>query len=79
MAPDFLIEPRSSTDNLATLQKKMQEYQDNGVRLGWLINPHDQEIEVYRIGRSSEVIQSPMSLSGEDILPGFILDLTTIW
>ncbi len=79
LAPDFLIELRSSTDNLATLQKKMQEYQDNGVRLGWLINPHDREIEVYRIGRSSEVLQSLVSLSGEDVLPGFILDLTTIW
>ena len=79
LAPDFLIELRSATDSLATLQKKMQEYQDNGVRLGWLINPPNREVEVYRIGRAIEVLSSPMLLSGEDVLPGFVLDLDTIW
>jgi Uma2 family endonuclease len=87
LAPDFLIELRSSTDNLATLQKKMQEYQNNGVKLGWLINPHDRQVEIYRLvgvsspleDRSVEVLQSPATLSGESILPGFELDLTTIW
>ncbi len=79
LAPDFLIELRSSTDNLATLQKKMQEYQDNGVKLGWLINPRDRQVEIHRLDRVVEVLQSPTTLSGENILPGFVLDLTTIW
>ena len=67
LAPDFLIELRSATHSLATLQKKMQEYQDNGVRLGWLINPPNREVEVYRIGQAIEVLSSPMLLSGEDV------------
>jgi Uma2 family endonuclease len=79
LAPDFLIELRSATDSLVKLQEKMQEYQSNGVRLGWLIDPQNQRVEIYRIDKEVDVLQSPMQLSGEDILPGFILDLTTIW
>lgn len=77
--PDFIIELRSKSDSLKVLQAKMQEYQDNGVRLGWLINPQQQEVEIYRLGREVEVLQSPVTLSGEDVLPGFTLDLTPIW
>jgi Uma2 family endonuclease len=79
LAPDFVIELRLRNDNLADLQAKMLEYQDNGVRLGWLINPYQQQVEIYRISRPVEVLQSPTTLSGEDILPGFTLDLTKIW
>jgi Uma2 family endonuclease len=57
----------------------MHDYQANGVRLGWLINPHQQQVEIYRLGREVEVLQSPTTLSGEDVLPGFTLDLGTIW
>jgi Uma2 family endonuclease len=57
----------------------MAEYQANGVRLGWLINPQQQQVEIYRLGQEVEVIQSPMALSGENVLPGFILDLRKIW
>ena len=78
MAPDFAVELRSATDSLKTLQEKMQEYIDCGVRLGWLIDPHNQRVEIYRPGRHVEVLQSPTSLSGEDVLPGFVLDLTNI-
>ena len=78
MAPDFVVELRSATDNLKTVQQKMQEYLENGVRLGWLIDPQNQQVEVYRQGRDVEVLQSPISLSGEDVLPGFVLDLTQI-
>jgi Uma2 family endonuclease len=78
-APDFVIELRSATDSLAKLQTKMQVYQENGVRLGWLINPQSQEVEIYRIGAEKEILVAPTSLSGEDVLPGFMLDLTTIW
>jgi Uma2 family endonuclease len=78
MAPDFAVELRSANDSLKTLQQKMQEYIDNGVRLGWLIDPQNQRVEIYRPNRDIEVLQSPTSLSGEDVLPGFVLDLTQI-
>jgi Uma2 family endonuclease len=73
IAPDFVIELRSRTDNLQTLQAKMQEYMDSGVRLGWLFNPQDQQIEIYRQGQEKEVRSLPTLLSGETVLPGFTL------
>lgn len=79
LAPDFVIELRSRTDNLSDLQEKMAEYQANGVRLGWLINPQQQQVEIYRLGQAVEVIQSPLTLSGENVLPDFTLDLRKIW
>ena len=69
----------SPSDNLKVTQAKMQEYQDNGARLGWLINRKDREVEVYRVGKIKEVLQNPSSLSGEDVLPEFILSLAEIW
>jgi len=75
IAPDFVIELRSRTDDLATLQAKMQEYLDSGVRLGWLFNPPDQQVEVYRQGQDKEVKSLPVQLSGEAVLPGFILQV----
>ncbi|KYC40748.1 hypothetical protein WA1_24220 [Scytonema hofmannii PCC 7110] len=78
IAPDFVVELRSATDDLKTLQAKMQEYMDNGVRLGWLIDPQNKQVEIYRQGREVEVIKSPTTLSGEDVLPGFVLDLRGI-
>jgi Uma2 family endonuclease len=79
IVPDFVIELRSMTDNLVTLQAKMLEYQASGVRLGWLINPQQQQVEVYRLGQAVEVLQSPNTLDGEAVLPGFILDLSSIF
>lgn len=79
VVPDFVIELRSKTDSLKTLQAKMEEYRANGVRLGWLINPQQQQVEIYRLGREVEILQSPTSLSGEDILSGFTLDLSSIF
>lgn len=75
IAPDFVIELRSATDDLQLLQDKMREYLDAGVRLGWLINPQDQQVEIYRLGKEVEVRNLPTELSGEDILPGFTLGL----
>jgi Uma2 family endonuclease len=75
LAPDFLIELRSQTDRLAPLQEKMNEYMANGLRLGWLINPQDKQIEIYRLGEAVEVIQMPAIVSGEAILPGFELEI----
>lgn len=79
LAPDFVLELRSNTDRLSTLQAKMREYAANGVRLGWLINPRDSTAEVYRMGQDAERLAHPLSLSGEDVLPGFVLDLSPIW
>ncbi len=78
IAPDFVIELRSPTDKLSDLQEKMLEYRDNGVRLGLLINPQDKQVEVYRLGEEVEVIQDPVSVSCEDVLPGFSLNLANI-
>ncbi len=77
--PDFVVELRSQSDSLKMLQAKMEEYRTNGVRLGWLINPQQQQVEIYRLGQEKEVLQSPMTLSGEDVLRGFILELSSIW
>jgi len=79
LAPDFVMELRSATDELEPLQAKMQEYMDNGVQLGWLINPQQRQVEVYRQGRSKQTLDSPSSLSEEKILPGFALDLSRIF
>jgi Uma2 family endonuclease len=78
LAPDFVIELRSATDDLKPLRAKMQEYRDNGVRLGWLIDPQRRIVEIYRLGTDVEVLQSPTTLSGEDVLPGFVMDLSEI-
>jgi Uma2 family endonuclease len=75
LAPDFVIELRSETDALKPLQAKMQEYLDNGVRLGWLIDPQNRQVEIYRHDRRSETVQLPATLSGEDVLEGFSLQL----
>jgi Uma2 family endonuclease len=78
LCPDFVVELLSASDSLPTTQKKMQEYIDNGAKLGWLLNRKNQQVEIYRPGQSVEILQSPKSLSGEDILPGFILELQGI-
>jgi len=76
ICPDFVIELRSRTDSLSELQEKMQEYLNSGLRLGWLINPQAQQVEIYRANQTVEIVQLPTSLSGEDVLPGFRLDLS---
>jgi Uma2 family endonuclease len=78
LAPDFVVELRSASDSLRTVQQKMQEYIDNGVRLGWLIDPQNQQVEIYRPGQEVEILRSPTSLSGENVLPGFVLNLAQI-
>lgn len=78
ICPDFVIELRSETDNLKKLQAKMQEYLGSGIRLGWLIDPKTKKVEIYRPSQEVEVLH-PTTLSGEDVLPGFGLDLKPIW
>jgi Uma2 family endonuclease len=79
LCPDFVIELVSPSDSLKKTQEKMQEYIENGCRLGWLINRKRREVEIYRPGREVEILQSPQTLDGEDVLPGFVLNLAKIW
>lgn len=67
-----------ANDSLEKAQNKMQEYRENGVCLGWLIEPKTQRVEIYR-SQAVEVLESPSTLSGEDILPEFVLDLPDIF
>ena len=79
ICPDFVVELRSSSDTLISLQEKIQEYINNGARLGWLINPQNRTVEVYRVGLEVEVLSNPTELSGEEVLPGFVLNLRRVW
>lgn len=74
-----MVELRSETDSLAKLQAKMQEYVEQGSRLGWLIDPKNRKVEIYRPGQDVEVLQSPTTLSAEEAMPGFVLDLQPIF
>ena len=79
IAPDFVLELLSPSDSLVATQAKMQEYLTSGVRLGWLLNRQQQNVEIWRSHREVEVLQRPTTLSGEGVLPGFVLDLRTFW
>jgi Uma2 family endonuclease len=79
LCPDFVVELRSSTDSLTDLEAKMEEYITNGARLGWLIDPDNRRVRVYRPGREPETLDNPATLSGTPELPGFTLDLQEIW
>ena len=78
LCPDFVVELRSASDRLDVLQQKMQEYITNGALLGWLIDPQSKNVEIYRPGQSVQVLEQPETLSGEDVLPGFILQMKRI-
>ena len=82
IAPDFVIELVSPSDltnqRYEDLQTKMKEYLDNGVKLGWLIEPSAKTVEIYRPNKPVEILNNPQALSGENILPGFVLDLSEI-
>jgi Uma2 family endonuclease len=79
VCPDFVVELRSDTDCLKRLQEKMREYRTNGARLGWLIDLGTRKVEIYRPNQEVEVLESPATLSGETVLPGFVLNLEPIW
>ena len=79
LCPDFVVELMSPSDTLEKTRAKMKEYMDNGASLGWLINRKQKQIEIYRPNQEAEILNFPQTLSGEDVLPGFILDLTEIW
>ena len=79
ICPDFVVELMSPSDSLKETQDKMKEYRDNGAVLGWLINRKSRQVEVYRPNQEVEILQSPTTVSSEDILPGFVLSLESIW
>jgi Uma2 family endonuclease len=75
VSPEFVVELRSPSNRINIVRKKMREYMEQGSLLGWLIDPVTGLVEIYRPGRAVEVLVKPVSLSGEDVLPGFVLDL----
>ncbi len=79
LCPDFVVELRSKTDSLKSLTEKMQEYIANGAELGWLIDPSERKIHVYRPGLAAEILDDPETVSGESPLRGFVLDVRSLW
>ncbi|MFS8881970.1 Uma2 family endonuclease [Synechococcus sp. R55.3] len=79
LCPDFVVEILSPTDSWIQTQAKMQEYMDNGCRLGWLLDPKAKRVMIYRQGQAPELVEDPETLSGEDVLPGFTLPIRKIW
>jgi Uma2 family endonuclease len=79
ICPEFVVELRSENDSLSTLKEKMQEYIDNGTQLAWLIDRKQRKVFIYRPNCGVEELNNPQTLTGEDILPGFVLDLSEIW
>ncbi len=80
ICPDFLVELRSPSDNLQSLQEKMEEYmQEPGIQLGWLIDRKQRQVYIYRPGKPEECLDNPASVSGESVLPGFVLNMSKIW
>jgi Uma2 family endonuclease len=83
MCPDFVVEIASPSDDLVTLQNKMQEYVDNGTSLGWLlgwlIDRASRQVYIYLPDRDLEILDNPVKVNGDPLLTGFNLDLTKIW
>jgi Uma2 family endonuclease len=79
LSPDFVVELRSQSDRLSDLKNKMQEYIDNGTKLGWLIDPLTRHVYIFRPGVAVETVADPTTVSGDPELPGFRLDLTPVW
>ena len=79
LCPDFVVELRSPSDSLATLQAKMEEYLANGAALGWLIDPLEKQVYVYRPDLEMLCLNNPDTISGESVLPGFVLEVQRLW
>jgi Uma2 family endonuclease len=79
LCPDFVVELRSPSDALATVQAKLQEYLDNGAHLGWLIDPREKKVYIYRPQTPVACVDDPQTVSGEPVLPGFVLELKRVW
>lgn len=79
LCPDFVVELVSSTDQLKDVQEKMQEYVKNGAGVAWLINRTNRQVEIYRPDRKPQILNNPITLSGGNVLPGFLFSLERIW
>ena len=79
ICPDFVIELRSSSDTLTSLQDKMKEYIANGTLLGWLIDRQKHQVYIYRPNQEPEILNAPQTISGDLELPGFVLVMAKIW
>ena len=79
VCPDFVVELRSRTDRLKTLQAKMEEYRENGAELGWLIDPFERKVHIYQANQPVVILHDPEEVSGEPLLPGFTLQMSAIW
>jgi Uma2 family endonuclease len=80
ICPDFVIEIRSASDNLKPLKEKMQEYMnEEGTQLGWLIDRKNRQVYIYRPGMDVECLDNPETVSGESVLPGFVLNMNKVW
>lgn len=79
LCPDFVVELRSPSDSLSVVEAKMDEWLANGARLGWLIDPERRSVTVYRPGAEPELLEDPAEVSGESVLPGFVLELADVW
>jgi Uma2 family endonuclease len=79
LCPDFVVELRSRTDRLTTQQEKMEEYIANGAQLGWLIDPLERKVHIYRADAGTEILDDPQTVSGEPLLKGFVLDVQSLW
>ncbi|MEH1906237.1 MAG: Uma2 family endonuclease [Nostoc sp.] len=80
ICPDFVVELKSRSDNLQTLKEKMEEYMNEpGIQLGWLIDRKQRKVYIYRPGLSEECLDNPATVSGESVLPGFILNMSKVW
>ena len=79
LCPDFVVELRSHTDRLKPMQEKMAEYIDNGAQLGWLIDPYKRKVYVYRPNAPVERLAEPETVSGDPVLPGFVLPVAQLW
>jgi len=79
ICPDFVIELRSSSDTLSSLQEKMQEYLSNGILLGWLIDRKNRRVYIYRPNQEVEILDNPETVKGDPELLGFGLQMAKIW
>jgi len=79
LCPNFVVELRSPTDRLETLKTKMEEYIANGAELGWLIDPLERNVHIFRPGADPEVLENPQQISGEPFLKEFVLDVQVLW
>ena len=79
ICPDFVVELRSHTDRLGPLRAKMREYIANGAQLGWLIDPEEKRVHIYRPDAEVMILDDPRTVSGDPVLPGFVLELSRLW